>query len=159
MSNKNSILFGLLIPILLSCSGTKQTFSNTAETALFLPPRIEAYVDMFIDEVDGKKTKFKLADSAEVDEGNHEILVRLEYMPAVGSGAVVGGLGGLLLKAATNKTFSARLNIVVEKGQEYRFLVKDFENGFDIILFNETKVKEELNHRFQLNDGKFERVF
>tara|TARA_R110000787_G_scaffold17143_3_gene54127 strand:+ start:28295 stop:28639 length:345 start_codon:yes stop_codon:yes gene_type:complete len=114
---------------------------------------------MFIDEVDGKKTKFKLADSAEVDEGNHEILVRLEYVPSVGSGAVVGGLGGLLLQATTNKTFSTKLNIVIEKGQEYRFVVKDYENGFDIILFNETKMKEELKHRFQLSDGKFEGIF
>ena len=48
---------------------------------------------------------------------------------------------------------------VVEKSMEYRFVVKDFDNGFEIIHFNETLLKEELNHRFKLSEGKFERVF
>jgi len=159
MRVKHIILICILIPILISCSGSKKVLSSTENTALFLPPKIEAYVDMFIDEVDGKKTKFNLADSAEVDQGNHSLLVRLEYMPAVGSGLAVGGLGSLLLKSATNKTFSTRMDIVVEKSMEYRFVVKDFDNGFEIILFNETTLKEELNHRFKLSEGKFERVF
>ena len=159
MRVKQLILFCMLIPILVSCSGSKKVLSSTENTALFLPPKIEAYVDMFIDEVDGKKTKFNLADSAEVDEGNHSLLVRLEYQPAVGSGLVVGGLGSLLLKSTTNKTFSTRMDIVVEKSMEYRFVVKDFEDGFEIVLFNESTANEVLNHRFKWNEGTFEREF
>lgn len=159
MRLKQFILICLLIPILISCSGSKKILSSSENTALFLPPKIEAYVDMFIDEVDGKKTKFNLADSAQVDEGSHKLLVRLEYQPAAGSSVIVGGLGNLLLRSATNKTFSTAIDIEIEKSMEYRFVVKDFENGFEIILFNETKMNEELNYRFKLIEGNFERVF
>jgi hypothetical protein len=153
------ILFVAFLPIIVSCSGSKKILSTTENTALFLPPKIEAYVDMFIDEVDGKKTKFNLADSAQVDVGNHKVLVRLEYQPVAGSAIIVGGLGNLLLRSATNKTFSTTIDIEVGKSEEYRFVVKDFDDGFDIILFNETKMKAELNHRFKLSEGKFEREF
>lgn len=153
------ILFITLLTIIISCSGSKKILSTTENTALFLPPNIEAYVDMFIDEVDGKETKFNLADSAQVDEGNHKVLVRLEYQPAAGSSVAVGALGNMLLRFATNKTFRTTLNIKVERNVNYRFVVKDFDNGFDIILFNETEEKEELNYRFTLSDGKFEREF
>ena len=159
MKNKLTSSLLLLISLLFSCTGTKQTLSTTENTALFLPPKIETYVDMYIDEIDGKKTKFNLADSAQVDEGNHKVLVRLEYQPAAGSSVIVGGLGNLLLRAATNKTFTAYIDLNVEKNEVYRFVVKDFDDGFDIILFNETKVKEESNHKFKLSEGKFEREF
>ncbi len=159
MRLKQFILICLLIPILISCSGSKKILSSSENTALFLPPKIEANVDMFIDEVDGKKTKFNLADSAQVDEGSHNLLVRLEYQPAAGSSVIVGGLGNLLLRSATNKTFSTAIDIEIEKSMEYRFVVKDFENGFEIILFNETKMNEELNYRFKLIEGNFESVF
>ncbi len=137
----------MLIPILISCSGSKKVLSSTENTALFLPPKIEAYVDMFIDEVDGKKTKFNLEDSVQVDEGKHSLLVRLEYQPAAGSSLIVGGLGNLLLRSTTNKTFSTTMDIEIERSMEYRFVVEDFDNGFEIILFNETQIKEELNHQ------------
>ena len=42
---------------------------------------------------------------------------------------------------------------------KYRFVVKDIDNGFEIILYNETKMKAEYNFRFKLSDGYFERVF
>ena len=132
--------------------------SSTENTALFLPPKIEASVDMFIDEIDGKKTKFNLVDSVQVDEGKHSLLVRLEYEPAAGSSLIVGGLGNLLLRSTTSKTFSTTIDIEIEKSIEYRFVVEDFDNGFEIILFNETKKKEELNLRFKLIEGKFERI-
>jgi len=147
MRLKHIILICLLIPILNSCSGSKKVLSSTENTALFLPPKIEADVDMFIDEVDGKKTKFNLEDSAQVDEGEHSLLIRLEYQPAAGSSAIVG------------KTFSTTMDIEIEKSMEYRFVVEDFDNGFEIILFNETKMKEELNLRFKLNEGKFKQIF
>lgn len=159
MRVKYLFLICLSIPIIISCSGSKKILSSTENTALFLPSKIEAYVDMFVDEVDGKKTKFNLADSVQVDEGSHSLLVRLEYQPASGSSVIVGGLGNLLLRSATNKTFSTTIDIEIEKSMVYRFVVKDFENGFEIILFNETNMKEELNYRFKLSEGKFERIF
>ena len=153
------MLFGLIIPLLFSCSGTKQTFSTTENTALFLPPKIDSNVEMYIDEIDGKKTEFNLADSAQVDYGNHSVLVRLEYQPASGTAIIVGGFANLLLRATTNKTFTSILDIKVNKGQEYRFVVKDFEDGFEIVLFNESTSKEESIHKFKLTEGKFEREF
>ena len=149
----------MLAPAIISCSGSKKILSSTDNTALFLPPEIENSVDMFVDEVDGIKTKFNLADSVQIDVGNHEILVRLEYKPAEGSSIIVGGLGSLLLRAASNKTFTERFNINVESKQEYRFIVKSFDDGFTIVLKNETKNKEQEKYTFKLKDGTITRIF
>ena len=159
MRIKSFLFLILFLPVIFSCSGSKKVLSSSDNTALFLPIKIEAYVDMFVDEVDGEKTSFNLADSVEVDAGKHNILVRLEYQPAAASSIIVGGLGNLLLRSATNKTFSSKIDIQVQKNMEYRIVVKDFEDGFDIILFNETKKEEESIYSFKLKDGKFERMF
>ena len=153
------LFFILVIPMMYSCGGSKQVLSSTQNTCTFLPPEIEAYVDMYVDEVDGKPTKFNLADSVVIDEGEHNILVRLEYQPSAGSSLVVGGLGNLLLRFTANKTFSTKMDISVAANQDYRFVVTDSENGFKIRLVNETTRKIELEHAFELKDGKFTRVF
>ncbi len=93
------------------------------------------------------------------EEGKHNILIRLEYQPAAGSSLIVGGLGNLLLRFTTNKTFSTNMDISVAANQEYRFVVTNSENGFKIRLVNETTSKIELEHAFELKDGKFTRVF
>ncbi len=153
------LIFIAVIPLMYSCGGSKQVLSSSQNTCTFLPPEIEANVDMFVDEVDGKPTKFNLADSVVIDEGNHNILIRLEYQPAAGSSLIVGGLGNLLLRFTTNKTFSTNMDISVTANQEYRFVVTNSENGFKIRLVNESTSKIELEHAFELKDGKFTRVF
>lgn len=147
-------LFGLI-----ACSGSKKILSTTGETALFIPPKIEANVDMFIDEIDGKKVKFQLSDSAQVDAGNHEVLIRLEYEPASGSSIIVGSLGNLLLRSATNKTFKTKMDINVERDNTYQFVVTAASESFDIAVLNTGSKVEIVKHSFQLKDGHFEKIY
>jgi len=149
----------MTLALTISCIGNKKVLSSSNDTALFLPPKIETSVDMYIDKVDGKRTKFKLSDSAQVDQGNHTLLIRLEYQPASGTSLIVGGIANLLLRATTNKTFTSTIDINVTKEQEYRFKVKGYEDYFDLILINETTSKNEAIYKFKLNEGKFVRIF
>ena len=155
---KNIILLLTLFG-LIACSGSKKILSTTDQTALFLPPKIEAGVDMFVDEIDGRKVKFQLSDSAMVDAGSHEVLVRLEYEPAVGSSIIVGGLGNLLLRSATNKTFKTKMDIKVEQNNTYQFVVTAAGESFDIAVLNTGSKVEIVKHSFQLKDGHFEKLF
>ena len=159
MKSAKIYLYLIFFILLTSCGGSKQIFSSTDDTATFLPIMIEAYVDAFVDEIDGTKTNFNLDDSAVVDAGKHSVVFRLEYQPASGSAIVVGGLANLLLRATTNRTFRTTIDIEVEKDNDYRFEVVDFEDGFAIKLLNETQNTEDLEHRFEIRDGRFERVF
>lgn len=145
--------------IFYSCSGSKQVLSSTQNTCTFLPPQIEANVDMFVDEVDGKPTKFNLADSVVIDDGKHNIKVRMEYQPAAGTSIIVGSLGNMLLRSATNKTFTTNMDISVTSDKEYRFVVTSSENRFTIKLRNETTSKIDLEHSFELKDGEFTRIY
>ena len=156
---KGLVLFAILFPFIISCSSTKQTFSSTEKTAVFLPPKTEYYVDLFIEEIDGEKTKFKLGDTAEIDEGQHELRIRLEHQPASGTSIVVGGIANLLLRSTTNKTFSSIINVNVEKGQVYRLVTEDFKDGLAIKLHNETTSETQAVYKFKLEEGKFETVF
>jgi hypothetical protein len=153
------ILLVAFLSLLISCSSTKQTFSTSEKTAVFLPPKTEYYIEMYIEEIDGKKTKFKMEDTAEIDEGEHELRIRLESHPATGTAVIVGGIANLLLRTTTNKTFSSTINVNVEKGQVYRLMTEDFKDGLAIKLLNETTSEIESIHKFQLKDGNFESVF
>jgi len=155
---KNIILMLTLFG-LIACSGSKKILSTTDQTALFLPPEIEFGVEMFVDEIDGRKVKFHLSDSAMVDAGNHEVLVRLEYQPAAGSSLIVGGLGNLLLRSATNKTFNTKMEIDVEQDKTYQFVVTAADESFSIAVMNIDSNSEIVKHSFQLKDGHFERIF
>lgn len=147
-------LFGLI-----ACSGSKKILLTTDQTALFLPPKIELDVDMFVDEIDGRKVKFQLSDSAMVDAGSHEVLIRLEYEPASGSSIIVGGLGSLLLRSATNKTFNTKMDINVERDNLYQFVVTAAGESFDIAVLNVGSKVEIVKHSFQLKDGHFEKIY
>jgi hypothetical protein len=114
---------------------------------------------MFVDEVDGKPTKFNLADSVVIDDGKHNIKVRMEYQPAAGTSIIVGSLGNMLLRSATNKTFTTNMDISVTSDKEYRFVVTSSENRFTIKLRNETTSKIDLEHSFELKDGEFTRIY
>ena len=77
------------------------------------------------------------------------------------SGMLVARVGssGSVVKVGANKTFTANMDISVTSNQEYRFVVTNSENGFTIKLRNETVGAIELEHSFELKDGKFTRVF
>ena len=149
----------MILFVLLACTGSTKVLSGTSATALFLPPEIEAYVDMYVDVVDGKKVKLGIMDSVRTDAGSHEVEIRLEYQPAAGSAVIVGGLANLMLRSATNKTFTTKMSITVEESHEYRFIVTSGEKRFFIALFDETTNAEQVKYTFELKDGKLTRVF
>jgi len=163
---KNAVLALLstsfLLVIMTSCSSSQVDLSKdiNSSPAKFVPFVADYGVDIFVDEVDGKPTKFGELDSVLIDPGSHELLVRLEYQPAAGSAIVVGGIANLLLRANTNRTFSTTIKVDVESNHIYKLIAKySSEDQIDLIVFNETSEKEVLKHSFALKDGRFERIF
>lgn len=151
-----------LLVTLVSCSGSQVDLSkeNNSSPAKFVPFVADFGVDIFVDEVDGKPTKFGELDSVLIDPGSHELLVRLEYQPATGSAIVVGGIANLLLRAGTNRTFVSTIKVDVESNHVYKLIAKySPEDQIDLIVFNETLEKEVLRHSFVLKEGRFERIF
>jgi hypothetical protein len=107
-----------------------------------------------------KETRFGELDSVMIDQGAHEITLRIEYQPSSGSAIIVGGLANLLLRSGTNKTIRTQLKIDVDAGHKYRLSAKaTSENSLDVFIFDETKDQEVLRHSFNVKDGNFERVF
>ena len=164
--NKSNILSLLsvvtLMTILASCAGTQVDLSkeNKSSPAKFVPYVADYGVDIFVDKVDRKPTKFGELDSVLIDPGAHELVVRLEYQPAAGSAIVVGGIANLLLRAGTNKTFTTTISVDVKANTVYKLLAKSTpEDEIDLIVFNETLDEEVLKHSFALKDGRFERIF
>ena len=156
------LLTSLLLIIMAACSGSQVDLSkgNDSSSAKFVPFVADYGVDIFVDKVDGKTTKFGELDSVLIEPGSHELEVRLEYQPAAGSSIVVGGIANLLLRAGTNKTFVTKITVDVEANNVYKVLAKySPEDQIDLIVFNETSEKEVLKHSFVMKDGRFERIF
>jgi len=152
----------LLVIIMASCSGSQVDLSkgNDSSSAKFVPFVADYGVDIFVDKVDGKTTKFGELDSVLIDPGSHELVVRLEYQPAAGITIVEGGIANILLRAATNRTFVATITVDVDANNVYKLLAKSAPGDqIDLIVFNENLEKEELKHSFAMKDGRFERVY
>ena len=152
----------LLVIIMASCSGSQVDLSkgNNSSPAKFVPFVADYGVDILVDKVDGKPTKFGELDSVLIDPGSHDLVVRLEYQPAAGSAIVVGGIANILLRAGTNRTFVATITVDVEADTVYKLMAKYAPGDqIDLIVFNETLEKEELKHSFALKDGRFERIY
>ena len=157
-----SLLTSLLLIIMAACSGSQVDLSkgNDSSSAKFVPFVADYGVDIFVDKIDGKTTKFGELDSVLIEPGSHELEVRLEYQPAAGSAIVVGGIANLLLRAGTNKTFVTKITVDVEANNVYKLLAKySPEDQIDLIVFNETSENEVLKHSFVMKDGRFERIF
>ena len=92
-----------------------------------------------------------------MDGGLHNLLVRLEHQPAAGSSVIIGGIGNLLLRAGTNKTFRASIPVELLEGDVYGITAESHEDDLEIVVFTENA--EVLRHSFKYRDGQFERVF
>jgi len=111
----------LLLPMLLAfvamisaCStGKQRDMTSGSEAAVFMPIVTDYNVGLYVDQIDSKPTSFGLFDQVLIDSGKREISVRLEYQPAAGTSLVVGGIGNLLLRAGTNKTFRTNISVDV----------------------------------------------
>ncbi len=137
----------------------ERSIAVTDDTALFLPIAAEWGVDFYVEKVDGKKTKFGLYDSVVVDAGQRTLDVRLEYSPSSGSSLLVGGLGSLLLRAATNKTFRTRMEVSVIGGNTYQMSATAKDDQLEIFVVDHSSEEIVISQRFELRDGKFERLF
>jgi hypothetical protein len=155
-----SVLFVGAIATLAACAGKHHDLSTGTDTAIFVPVVEELGVEIFVDEIDGVATSFAAADTVSIDPGTHEILVRLEYQPASGSSVVAGGIGNLLLRAATNRTFTSPMTIEVESGNVYRLTAAaESDSRLHVIVHDETRGEEVHRYSFALEDGEFQRLF
>lgn len=140
-------------------TGKQHDLAATADTALFLPYDPDYTVDIVVDEVDGKATQFGPFDQVLVDAGRRDLSVRLEYAPAAGTSLLVGGVGNLLLRASTNRTFRTDMSVDVIGGHEYRMIARAQGDTLVITVFDETDRVEVVKQTFELKDGQFERIF
>ena len=156
-------LIGLLTALLLGVSShamaKEVNLAQPDETARFRAVTSDYTVDIYVDKVDGKATKFRARDTAVVDAGDRTMDVRLEYQPASGSSLLLGGLGNLLARAATNKTFRTSMTVTIQAGHEYQLIAQAQDKDMVIVVFDHTDRKEVAGQKFTLRDGKFERVF
>ncbi len=155
------VLVTLLIVLFFAQTGfaRERSIAVTSDTAVFLPIAGEWGVDFFVDKVDGNKTRFGLYDSVVVDAGTRTLDIRLEYTPAAGSSLLVGGLGNLFLRAVTNKTFRTQMEVDVEGGKTYQMMATADGNLLEIFVVDRIDQEVVTSQRFQLKDGKFERLF
>jgi hypothetical protein len=70
----------------------------------------------------------------------------------------LGGLGNLLARAATNKTFRTELTTPVVADHQYQLIARAQGNEIVVIVFDQTDRKEVAGQKFVLKDGKFERL-
>mgnify|MGYP001811809326 FL=1 len=143
----------------MGCAGKTQSMASTTDTAVFFPIVTDYNVDLFIDQVDGKATRFGAFDQVTVDAGRHVLGVRLEYSPAAGSSMVVGGIGNLLLRASTNRTFRTEMALDVSGGHSYRMIARANGDTLEIIAFDQTEDQEVMKQIFEYKNGQFERLF
>jgi hypothetical protein len=142
-----------------SADAREVNLANTDQSAKFFPVVSDYTVAIYVDEVDGEATKFRARDTAIVDAGDRTMNIRLEYTPASGTSLILGGLGNLLARSATNKTFRTQLTAPVTANHEYQLIARAQGDDIVIIVFDQTDRTEVAGQNFALKDGKFERVF
>ena len=153
--------------ILISClavSGTQalaaRDLSSTDQTAKIYAVTASWNTNILIEQLDGHKTKISGKKPTLVDAGERHLDVRMEYQPAAGSALLVGTIGNLLLRGATNKTFRTQLEINMAQDHEYAVYVENNDNkGFDLITFDLTNEQELARQSFAIKQGKLERLF
>jgi hypothetical protein len=151
----------ITLAMLLGGCTIKDSNHAAGDNPAYLTPISKIYgVAMHVDQLDGQAVNYNESKRLVLDNGSHDLNVRLEYQPAAGSSVIVGGLGNLLLRGATNKTFRQDITVDLTGGHEYGLIVKDTEQGFELLVFDETdRGVVILEHQFKFSDGKIERLF
>ena len=154
-------LFILVFSLIASgCTISERNHAESSNPAFLTPFHNEWGVQLFIDELDGAAVKYGELDRLALDGGSHDIGVRMEYQPAAGSSVVVGSLGNLLLRGATNKTFEFDITVDLVEGHNNGLTVKSTDDGFELLVFDETAGGVViLEQQFKYEDGKFVRLF
>ena len=143
-----------------ACAISERSHTNSSSPAYITPFNNEWGVYLYIDELDGSEVKYSELDRLALDGGSHDIGVRMEYQPASGTSLVVGGLGNMLLRSASNKTFEHDITIELIEGHNYGLTVKSTDVGFELLVFDETDGGIVLlRHPFEYKDGTFEKLF
>jgi hypothetical protein len=162
----NSISFKLVCILVIglgisSCATiSERSHTDSSSPATLTPFNNEWGVQIYIDELDGSKVKYSELDRLALDGGTHDLRVRMEYQPASGTSLVVGGLGNLLLRAGSNKTFEHNITVEMIEGHNYGLTVKGTDSGFELLVFDESVGGiVTLEHQFEYKDGGFERLF
>ena len=159
--NSIKLLSILLISFAISsCAISESSLTSSSNPATLTPFNNEWGVQLYIDELDGNEVKYSELDRLALDGGIHDFGVRMEYQPAAGTSVVVGGLGNLLLRSGTNKTFEHDITVELIEGHKYGLTVNSTDTGFEMLVFDETaKGIVILEHQFEYKDGSFQRLF
>ena len=137
-----------------------RSHSTESNPATLTPFNNEWGVSIFIDELDGETVSYGELERLLLDEGNHDLRVRIEHQPSSGSSVIVGGLGNLLMRAGSNKTFRHDISVDLVAGHNYGLTVKGTEAGFELLVFDETEGGVViLEQEYEYKDGDFERIF
>jgi hypothetical protein len=162
-NNTNFIKFLCILVISLGISGcaiSERSHTSSSSPAYITPFNNEWGVYLYIDELDGSEVKYSELDRLALDGGSHEIGVRMEYQPVQGTSVVVGGLGNMLLRATSNKTFEHDITVELIEGHNYGLTVKSTDIGFELLVFDETDGGIVLlEHQFEYKDGTFQVLF
>ena len=150
-------LFVIFILTLTGCTTTERKHSTVDDPAFLIAVIKEYDIALYIDEIDGQSVDYGELDRISLDGGPHNLSVKLEYQPAAGSSVIVGGIGNLLLRAGTNKTFRTSIPVELQEGDVYGITAESQKDGLDIVVFTENT--EVMRHSFKYRDGQFERVF
>ena len=148
-----------VLSVSASLNASEINLAKTDQTAKFMPVVSDYTVELYVDKVDGKATKFRTRDTAIVDAGERRIAIRLEYTPSSGSSLILGGLGNLLARAATNKTFRTEITAPIVSDHQYQLIARGQDDEIVIIVFDQSDRKELAGQKFPLKDGKFEQLF
>ena len=157
-STKCLLIALFVFAVSANLDASEVNLAKTDQTAKFMPIVSDYTVELYVDKVDGKATKFRSRDTAIVDAGERTIAIRLEYTPASGTSLILGGLGNLLARSATNKTFRTEMTAPVVAGHQYQLIARAQGDEIVIIVFDQTDRKEVAGQKFALKDGKFERL-
>lgn len=155
-------VIGVALMLLASCAvaAERDLTSGDGPYALFLPSVVDYGVELYVVEVNRSATRFGESDKVRISPGTQQLAIQLEYQPAAGTSLIVGGIGNLFLRSATNKTFRTDLSVDVHANHIYHLSARtNTAGGFDITVFDESLGKEVAKQSFTEKDGRFERLF
>ena len=84
-----------------------------------MPSAPDYTVDITIEKLDGKTVNVSDLDRLEILPGSHELVIRVDHVPARGTSVVLGGWGNLAARAATTKSMSATVSFQAQESRKY----------------------------------------
>lgn len=117
------IIFCFVVLMVIGCGTTKQGYTGPQKSesgiAVIVPSAPDYTVDITIEKLDGKTVNVSDLDRLEILPGSHELVIRVDHVPARGTSVVLGGWGNLAARAATTKSMSATVSFQAQESRKY----------------------------------------